>query len=90
MVALIFQLLAFAWFGQAYALSDVPHRFGLRVIRPWDGFEIGAASIAIALLSNKVSAPVLRPVAIVAVMTTALRARRVSIDRARDSPAARR
>lgn len=33
--ALILQLAAFAAFGHAHALSDVPHLFGLRGIRPW-------------------------------------------------------
>ena len=33
--ALILQLAAYAVFTQAHALSDVPHVFGLRGIRPW-------------------------------------------------------
>lgn len=35
LAALGFQLAAFAWLGSAHALSDVPHLFGLRGIRPW-------------------------------------------------------
>jgi hypothetical protein len=33
--ALVLQLVAFAVFGSAHALSDVPHLFDLRGIRPW-------------------------------------------------------
>jgi hypothetical protein len=33
--ALVLQLVAYAVFTQAHALSDVPHVFGLRGVRPW-------------------------------------------------------
>jgi hypothetical protein len=35
LAALIFQLAALAWLGSHHTLSDVPHLYGLRGIRPW-------------------------------------------------------